>query len=598
MKRNFAVPFLVILLVGVFAFSLSVFTVRASGTVYIRADGSVDPSTAPMATVNNVTYVFTGGISDHVVIERDDIVVDGAGNTLQGLGSDNGMLLVGRNNVTIKHVTIRAFDIGILLMSSSNIGVIDNEITDNNHGIKVVNSSDSNIFRNEVYANNGNGIDLSQSPNSSIHQNNVTTNAWVGIKLEGSSSSNTQIVDNSVTANGQSGIWLTDLSANNSVLGNDVTANSAVGIWVYNSSSNVLTNNDVANNADGIYLMSSSNNTLSGNEMERNRYNFGIYGTDLSTFMHSVDASNVVEGKPVCYFTNQSNIMISPEGYPEVGYLGFANCANITALGLDLTDNVQGVLLAFTNDSRIAGNRLAHNGAGVYLWSSANNTLTGNNLANNDYGVVLVYSSDNKILGNSLMDNPTQALNEDCHNIWNDGYPSGGNHWSDYNGTDSDHDGVGDSPYTIDGNNSDEHPLMGTFNSFNASPEYDIQTVCNSTISTFSFNLNDTTISFNVSGQTGTAGFCRICVPTALMNDTYRVFVNGTEVTYTTLPFSNSTHTYLYFTYTHSTEKVTIVPELPSALILPLLMMATLLALIAYRRKRSRPLTTRLTIHS
>lgn len=596
MKRNFTVLTLVILLASWFLFSLSVCTVRASGTVYIRADGRVDPSTAPMATVDNATYVFTGGISDHVVIERDNIVVDGAGNTLQGLGSDNGMLLVGRNNVTIKHVTIRAFDIGILLMSSSNIGIIDNEITDNNHGIKVANSSDSNIFRNEIYANNGNGIDLSQSPNSSIHQNNVTANAWVGIKLEGSSSNNTQIVDNSVTANGQSGIWLTDLSTHNSVLGNNVTANSAVGIWVYNCSNNVLTNNDVANNADGIYLMSSSNNTLSGNEMERNRYNFGIYGTDLSTFMHSVDTSNVVEGKPVYYFTNQSNIMISPEGYPEVGYLGFANCANITALGLDLTDNVQGVLLAFTNDSRITGNRLAHNGAGVYLWSSANNTLTGNNLANNDYGVVLVYSSDNRILCNSLVNNPTQALNQDCYNIWNDGYPSGGNYWSDYDGTDSDHDGVGDSPYAIDANNNDQHPLMGMFNSFNASPEYDIQTVCNSTISTF--NFNDTTISFNVSGQTGTAGFCRICVPTALMNDTYRIFVNDTEVTYTTLPLSNSTHTYIYFTYTHSTQKVTVVPELPSAFILPLLMMATLLALMTCRRKRSRPLTTRLTFRS
>jgi hypothetical protein len=45
-------------------------------------------------------------------------------------------------------------------------------------------------------------------------------------------------------------------------------------------------------------------------------------------------------------------------------------------------------------------------------------------------------------------------------NTWDDGYPSGGNYWSDYNGYDSDHDGIGDTPYFIDENNTDHYPLM------------------------------------------------------------------------------------------------------------------------------------------
>jgi hypothetical protein len=68
----------------------------------------------------------------------------------------------------------------------------------------------------------------------------------------------------------------------------------------------------------------------------------------------------------------------------------------------------------------------------------------------------------------------------------------------------------------------------------------------------------------------------------------YRVFINGTEIAYTLLPCSNSTHSYIYFNYSHSTQEVIIIPEFPSFLILPMFMTATLLAVIVFRRKRER----------
>jgi hypothetical protein len=122
---------------------------------------------------------------------------------------------------------------------------------------------------------------------------------------------------------------------------------------------------------------------------------------------------------------------------------------------------------------------------------------------------------------------------------------------------------------------------MGMFFDFNATSQYHIQAICNSTISDFQFN--GTTISFDAAGKNGTTGFCRITFPTTLINGTLTVSVNGTKTPYTLLPESNSTQSYLYFTYHHSTQET--VPEFPSFLILPLFLVATLLTAMIYKKR-------------
>ena len=51
----------------------------------------------------------------------------------------------------------------------------------------------------------------------------------------------------------------------------------------------------------------------------------------------------------------------------------------------------------------------------------------------------------------------TINASEPPHN-WDDGME--GNFWSDYNGTDSNYDGLGDTPYVIDSLNRDQYPLL------------------------------------------------------------------------------------------------------------------------------------------
>jgi nitrous oxidase accessory protein NosD len=90
-----------------------------------------------------VTYTLTDNIarnlpngSSAIVIQRDNIIIDGAGYTLQGTivpdSKSKGIELTERSNVTIKNMKITAFWDGIWLYSSSNNSVSGNNITANN----------------------------------------------------------------------------------------------------------------------------------------------------------------------------------------------------------------------------------------------------------------------------------------------------------------------------------------------------------------------------------------------------------------------------------------------------------------------------------
>ena len=179
-KRTVAVMIQILLFIGMLTLAFNIQPVKSSGTIYIRADGSVDPSGAPILRKGDL-YTLTSNITsntDGIVIERDNMTLDGAGCTLKGGGSGDGIHLSGRHNVTIKNTDIKSFDTGILLDNSSNNTVSGNTATNNNvyAGIWLSSSSNNTVSGNDM-RNNNKGIWLQSSSGNAIYHNDFINNS-------------------------------------------------------------------------------------------------------------------------------------------------------------------------------------------------------------------------------------------------------------------------------------------------------------------------------------------------------------------------------------------------------------------------------------
>jgi parallel beta-helix repeat protein len=455
----------------------------------------------------------------------------------------------------------------------ANITTSDNvtyTFTGNNYLPIVVNRSNI-IINGNGHALEGNGSYSSKGfflwgvSNVTI-RNTTITNSGTGIDLHFSSGN--VFSDNNVTANRMDGIDLLDYSSGNFLSGDSLTANGYDGVYLDYSSGNILSGNSLRANGVGTFIgYSSSGNVFSGNNVTESSY-YGIW-------LYSSCDNNSLLG---------NNIKTNGEYGIEIE----SSCDNNTLSGNNVTANTY---------------------AGIDLYFSSGNFVSGNNVAANGYGIVLNSAPDNRIFHNNFLNNTQQTYLFNSTDTWDDGYPSGGNYWSNYltkypNAVENDSSGIWNAPYVIDVNNTDRYPLMGPFRTFNVgtwnNTPCHIDIVSDSTITNFSFTAfgNVTPqlpfwINFTVTTTNGTTGFCRVTIPKELTS----VVTAGwaIEVNYTLVPgYINETNgcTYIYFTYPQGTATITLgspkpveTPEFQPSMLLPLFMIITLIGAITFKKR-------------
>jgi parallel beta-helix repeat protein len=413
--------------------------------------------------------------------------------------------------------------------------------------------------------------------------------------------------------NGADGIFLNH-SSGNIIYGNTLASNVFDGVWLNESSGTMIIGNRILNNGGGvpplmygggIALGYSNSNIISNNSISNNM----AYGIDLSSSYDNIINHNTVTNHSggVELFFSGGNIVSDNVVASNSGGIGMTYSTKNTIKHNQVFKNEGGGISVWESEMNvIRENIITENGIGINIaHRSSNNTFFGNTVSKNLNGIKIHYSNGSVIYHNNFIDNTINAP-EDVYpnvNTWDDGYPSGGNYWSDYNGTDlfsgpyqneAGSDGIGDTPHTLDTRNNDSFPLMAPISFFDAGgwneTSRNIYVSSNSTISNFQLNKTDRIVSFNVAGQDYTVGFCRVTIPNIIIQnmwqDNYTVLVDG-ETPLDIRNWTDNTNTYIYFTYLHSEHEVVVILEFPVATILPLFVIITLCA--AVLKKKIKP---------
>ena len=242
------------------------------GTIYIRNDGNVDPSSVPLQHVGNI-YTFTDDIFGEIVVERDSIIIDGNGFQLQGSGTGIGLDLR-VSNVTVRDTNVQNYLEGII--AGANNTISENTITNNSYGIYGV--GDDCIISGNRIAKNGYGITTSGAKHNIISGNTITNNEY---GFFGTINYMT-ISGNNITSNKFYGLFLT-YSTYNNISGNTITHNRktitedaplARALYFVHSRDNNIFENNIAGNDRGIDFFfdttPSSNNTIYLNNFVNN----------------------------------------------------------------------------------------------------------------------------------------------------------------------------------------------------------------------------------------------------------------------------------------------------------------------------------------
>jgi len=418
-------------------------------TLIVPDDYPTIQSAINAANPGDTVFVSLGTYYENVIVNKTLSLLGENWETtiIDGNSSGTSIMCSEESDARICNFTIQNGQNGVSLYQTTNITISQNLVQNvSGSGIFIEDSGQAHVKGNEI-VNNGVGVaSWDYVTDCVFEENNIAGNAEGGI-------------------NAGESFWL-----ENSIIGNNITDNQYYGISLYSyhamASGNSIVGNSIANNEGGILLYSSCvNNTVSENNISANA------GWGIS--LESGSSNNTISGNIIT--DNENGILMNT---------GMSICSNNSVVRNKLEANDgYGILLQYAINNSLSGNNIANNLRGLSLdvaayWGgdelemgSEGNLICGNDIVGNSVsGIEVLNSSNNLIYDNNFKSNTAQVLSQSSSNIWDDGYPSAGNYWSDYAGgadlyrgsaqDENGSDGIVDLPYTINAGNRDNYPLM------------------------------------------------------------------------------------------------------------------------------------------
>jgi len=271
----------------------------------------------------------------------------------------------------------------------------------------------------------------------------------------------------------------------NGVIANSTLTGNGEGIVLQNSDNIIVSGVTVHDSQTGINCVNSDFLQIRGNRITDSGTGINISCAVIDAFYNTIlnSANGIVVGN-VASVDIEHNYITSPQGFTlqGSGSIRVANNRIIGSSGPTVHLYQYGISEYQAGGVNVQNNTISNHlptnfgsgPAGINITSSGESFVVGNTVqAGNSYGIVLHNAFGGSVYHNNLLNNTIQAFDDNpSQNTWDNGYPSGGNFWSDFTGVDNcsgpqqnicpSPDGMGDTRYTFNFN-IDHYPLMKLF---------------------------------------------------------------------------------------------------------------------------------------
>jgi len=467
--------------------SVAMSHLTVSGQHGIRMVGCVDTSVEHVVSSARI-YALDIRESDNVSVQGQFDselsyirVLDSANITIAdstiGSTTSYGLYMSETEDVNVDNATLTAKLVGISLYNCSNTFLTDSTVNStDSYGVQALARTSNLVVRNSEIHSHLQSIDyrnstqlgvldcqffaqattLSVTDSQIVFVNNTLLDGAIPLLVDASERLN--LTNNVLTAS-DLGLQLTGSSK---VSVNAMTIEGPRGIAVYDSRQIVLKNVEFSTTTVGTLLSNVTNAVLLDVEGETSG------GTVFN--MRNCSSIGIVGGQA----TGEVGILLtncttcSAESMTIAADQAAVSVTNSTTIGIvssTISSNYSALYFENVDDSEIIGNVVSYSVTyGLRLRNSSNSTIHGNVIENCTLeGIFLEDSSnDNVIYENYLQHNNhnnSQVFDEGTNNQWDNG--TLGNWYCNYNGSDLDHDGIGDEPYVVSPSNSvDHYPIV------------------------------------------------------------------------------------------------------------------------------------------